>query len=347
MAKIMTEEQKDAYLKSVGLKSESSQPRITLDKINSFGDKESLKGMLVRMGKYNKMLKERITFINDSLTATVPFTRENLYLFCAYTGCGKSTIAANISYPLWKQGKKILVLSNEESAHDVIFRIACLELGYNFNDWKKGKMTKEEQIRASQLMPVITQFVKVIDVEESNGLTTRVEGVKDALEQVKNQDFSCVLIDYFQLIKYSETDKAKKAYDNLNDLRIWIGQYIKSANVPIVLFVQLYSQSKRQAKGHDLDARIKDCSAIVEPATVIVEVIPNFEEQTTDFVIHKDRFGAAGARITCPFSKGRYLKQVSVKEQAERKLDELVKDIEDGKQPEKRPALVSDLPAKQ
>jgi hypothetical protein len=91
-----------------------------------------------------------------------------------------------------------------------------------------------------------------------------------------------------------------------------------------VLFVQLYSQSKRQSKGHDIDTRIKDCSAIIEPATVIIEVIPNFEDRTTDFVIHKDRFGMAGKRIVCPFEKGRYLKQIDERGIAERKLDNLM-----------------------
>ena len=78
---------------------------VTLDEIESFGDNSSLKEMVVDISKYRSMLKERITFINDSLTAAIPFTRENLYLLCAYSGNGKSTVAANVSYPLWQQGK--------------------------------------------------------------------------------------------------------------------------------------------------------------------------------------------------------------------------------------------------
>ncbi len=280
---------------------------VALENIEKFGDKDSIRSMLENILKYNEMLKQKITLINDSLTAAIPFTRENLYLFCAYTGSGKSTVSANIVYPLWKQGKKVLVLSNEESEQDIIFRIAALELGLNFNDYKKGVMPAEDQMRALRLFPDITKFVKVIDVTYKNGLTTKVEGIKRALEAVqKEESYSCVLIDYFQLIKYSVEDPKKKAYDNLNDLRIWLGQYIKKSTMPIVLFAQLYSMSKRGG-AKDIDARIKDCSAIVEPATVIVEVIPNFEAKTTSFLIHKDRFGVAGVRIECAFEKGRYV----------------------------------------
>lgn len=330
MAKL-SKEQQDLFLQKVGLKpnAETEAMTVTFDDVNNFGDKESLREMVVDIAKYNKMLDERITLVNESLTAAIPFTRENLYLFCAYTGSGKSTVAANISYPLWKQQKKVLVISNEESKQDVLFRIACLDLGFNFNDYKKGSMPAENQRAAIALFPEISQYVKVLDVTYKEGLTTKLEGIKSALDAIKTSDYSCVLIDYFQLIKYSVSDKSKKTYEVLNDLRVWLGLYIKRSNVPIVLFAQLYSQSKRQAKGHDIDTRIKECSAIVEPATVIIEVIPNFEERTTDFVIHKDRFGAAGARIMCPFEKGRYLKHLDVREQAVRKLDSLMEDIKD------------------
>lgn len=320
----ISKELKDAILNKA--QHNAQQNEVSFEEVDSFGNKESLSEMLRDIGRYNKMLGERITLINDSITATIPFTRENLYLFCAYTGTGKSTVAANISYPLWKQGKKVLVLSNEESDNDVIFRIACLELGLSFNDYKKGEMPVEQQKQVLRLFPDITKFVKVLDVTFKNGLTTKVEGVKSALEAVKTSDYSCVLIDYYQLIKYSTTDKTKTAYENLNDLRVWLGQYIKSSNVPVALFVQLYSVSKRGG-AKDIDARIKDCSAIVEPATVIIEVVPNYEDETSEFIIMKDRFGKAGKKIVCPFDKGRYLNALNKQELAERRLDRLKVDV--------------------
>lgn len=292
---------------------------VSLDEIESFGDRDSLREMLVDIQKYNKMLQERITLVNDALSAAIPFTRENLYLFCAYTGSGKSTVAANISYPLWKQQKKILVISNEESKQDIYFRIACLELGLNFNAYKKGEMPIEDQMKVMAIFPQLSPFIKIIDVNYKDGLTTKLEGVKNALEAVRKEDgYSCVMIDYYQLIKFSVDDRSKTTYENLNDLRVWLGQYIKNASMPVVLFVQLYSMSKR-GNAKDIDARIKECSAVVEPATVIIEVIPNFESQTSDFVIHKDRFGRAGQKIVCGFEKGRYTK-ISQDEVVEREM---------------------------
>jgi len=279
---------------------------LSFEDIDSFGDKESIMDMVRSVGAYNKMLDEKITLINAPLTASIPFTRENLYLFCAYTGSGKSTVAANISYPLWKEGKKILVISNEETQTDVLFRIGCLELGFNFNDYKKGTMPHDMQKQVMLLFPQISKFVKVLDIAHKEGLMSKIEGVKKALESIKDKDYSCAMIDYYQLVQSSISDPSKTRYDVLNELRLYLGQYIKSANLPIVLFVQLYSQGKRPSK--DIDARIKECTAIVEPATVIIEVVPNWDLETSDFVIHKDRFGLAGNKISCGFDKGRFVK---------------------------------------
>lgn len=319
----LTPEQMREQLKLSG-KGSSPEVNVSLQDIEDFGNKESMTTMLTDISKYKKMLAERITLINDSLSATIPFTRENFYLFCAYTGSGKSTVAANITYPLWKQKKKTLVITNEESQQDVLFRIASLELGLNFNDYKKGNMSNEDIMRVISLFPEITEYVKVLDVNYQDGLTTKVEGIKKALEAVKKEDsYSCVLIDYFQLIKYSIKDSKKTAYENLNDLRVWIGQYIKGSTMPVVMFAQLYSVSKKGG-AKDIDTRIKDCSAIVEPATVIIEVVPNFDSQTSDFIIHKDRFGRAGSKITCGFERGRYV-MVTPDEVVQRELDSKLK----------------------
>jgi len=284
---------------------DDSDISVSLDEIDSFGDKQSILEMFDSIKQYNRMLQERITFINPHLTKLIPFTRENLYLMCAYTGNGKSTIAANISYPLWQQGKKVLVIANEESKSDVLYRIACLHLGYNFNTWKKGQMPAPQQKECVKLFPAISKYVKVLDVVYKNGLTTKLEGVINALEAVQSADFSCCLIDYYQLIVNSVEDPSKGRYDVLNKLRIYLQRYIKKSNIPIVLFAQLHSMGKRS--NVELDSRVKECPAILEAATVVVECIPNFDLKKTDFLIKKDRFGLQGTKIECGFENGKFV----------------------------------------
>jgi len=309
----------------IGLNKDPIDISVSFDEIDSFGDNESIKAMYASIASYNKMIQERITFINPALTAAVPFTRENLYLICAYTGSGKSTIAANISHPLWKEGKKVLVIANEEAEQDVLYRIACLELGYNFNDYKKGSMPVQQQVECIKLFATIAKYVKVLDVNYKDGLTTRYEGVRNALEAVKTKDYSCVLIDYFQLIRYSVADPSKGTYNVLDDFRIFLGQYIKQSNIPVVLFAQLHSLGKRN--NTELDSRIKECPGILEPSTVVLEVTPDFENKTTIFNIKKDRFGFQGQRIECAFEKGKYVEMTPehIEKVKRAKIDQLMK----------------------
>lgn len=310
---------------------------VSLDEVEAFGNKQSISKMYQDISSYNKMLKEKITFINPALSAAIPFTRENMYLICAYTGNGKSTIAANISHPLWKEGKKTLVISNEEPQQDVMYRIACLELGYNFNDYKKGTMPMAHQKGCALLFPEISKYVKVIDVNYKGGLSTKIEGVKNALEAVKNADYSAVMIDYFQLIQYSVGDPGRSRYNVLNDLRIWLGQYIRSSNIPVVMFAQLHSMAKRT--NVELDSRIKECPGILEPSTVVLEVVPDFENKTTTFLIKKDRFGFQGMRIECGFDKGRYIEMsaehilATQQDKVDELMDKVVSDASDQKTP--------------
>lgn len=326
----VSEDFRSKILKNAGLATneELQQCSVTLDEINNFGNSNSIKEMYTSIASYNRMLDEKITFINSELTELIPFTRENLYLIAGYSGNGKSSIAANISFALYKEKKKTLVIANEEPKQDILFRLACLELGYNFNDYKKGNMSIDTQKECLKLFPEICKYVKILDVTYKDGFTTKYEGIVCALENVKSADFSAVLIDYYQLVQYSMNDKRKGRYDVLNDLRIYLQRYIRSSNIPVVLFAQLHSIGKRN--NPELDSRVKECPAIIEAATVIIEIIPNFEEKSTYFLIKKDRFGLQGEKITCGFDRGRFVKYTDdFKKKVElAKVSKSLKDIE-------------------
>lgn len=336
MSKIPQTEQ-DAILAKAGIGSGEKLKAMnaSVDEMRNFGSKDAVKRMVADMARHSRHLRERLTLINDSLTKAIPLTRENLYLFCAYTGSGKSTIAANISRPLWKQGKKVLVISNEEKKTDIVMRIACMEVGADFKDYKNDTMSPEQKLACVSHMLSIEKHVNIFDVEDPR--VHRIEGVKNLLEAAKLEDYSCILIDYFQLVKYSETDLRKEPYNVLMQFKDYLGPYAKASNAPIVLFVQLHSLSKRPAKGTELDNRIKECSFILEPASVVIEVIPNFKYKTTSFAICKDRFfGRSGKKIVCPFVDGQYMeafanKLALVEYQAKCKLDKITKeeDMED------------------
>lgn len=320
----------DAILKKNGKgPTDNSDVGVSFDEVDNFGNEESIKEMYASVASYNKMLQERITFINSSLTKVIPFTRENLYVICAFTGSGKTTIGANILHPIWKEGKKALIVSNEESKQDILYRVACIELGHNFNEYKKGIMPQNHQIECLKLFPEISKFIKILDASYKDNLTAKLEGVKNALTAVTQTDYSCVLIDYYQLIQKSIEDSSRSRYDVLNDLRIFLQGYIQRSAIPVVIFAQLHSLSKRA--GVDLDQRVKECPAILDSATVVLEIVPNFDDKTTDILIKKDRFGSTGKKLTVAFDKGKFIDLTDEHRNriAQEKLDDILDKAEE------------------
>jgi hypothetical protein len=57
---------------------------------------------------------------------------------------------------------------------------------------------------------------------------------------------------------------------------------------------------------------------------------PNFEDRTTDFILHKDRFGLAGNKIKTLFDRGRFIKydHEAVKSQQNAIVDDIQDKLE-------------------
>lgn len=260
---------------------------------------------------------------------------DKLFLLGDFTVTHNTTCSANIAYPLWQEGKKVLWISNEENAEDIMMRIACLHMRYNFNEYKKGYMSQTNITECIKLFPEIAKFVHIFDVGYKDGITTKIEGIINILEAAKaDGGYSCILMDYFQLIKFSIDNPSRSTYQVLDDLRIYLMRYIKGCNTPVVLFAQLHSLGKRNNK--DLDSRIKDGPTIYEAATVVMELLMDKENLTTEFVIHKDRFGLAGNRIKMSFDRGKLTKYdlEFARKVVDQKLDQItesLKEREEGK----------------
>jgi len=254
---------------------------------------------------------------------------DHLYLHGDFTVTHNTSLSANIAYPLWQENKKILWISNEENKEDIMMRIACLHYRYTFNDYKKGYMEESKIGDCMKLFPTIAKYVHIFDVGYRDGLTTKVEAIMNILEAAKAENqYSCILLDYYQLVKFSINNPTKSAFQVLDDFRIFLMRYIKGCNIPVVLFAQLHSIGKRNNKA--LDSRIKDGPTIYEAATVVMEIVPDFEKSTTDVIIHKDRFGLAGNRLLLGFDKGKFVRHTpefsrSVTEQA---LDKMQREVE-------------------
>lgn len=274
------------------------------------------------------ILKQALTFVNIGLTDAVPFARGSLYLIGGVSGHGKSTTAANVSFPLWKEGKKVLVLSNEESDENVVARIACLDLQVDFNAWRNDTLNHVQRSLVDRKLIEVLEKVTVIGTD-TPGLTNTLEGIQMVLEKYKNSDYSCILIDFFQNIGASTKNPTMERTPILMAFKAFITTYVVQAKMPVVLFAQLMPLPQ-DAHDRQFEVRIKWCKGIYEAATTALEIVRIPSQQKTVFVIDKDRFGKAGRSIDCNFKNGRY-EFSDPRREVEQKVEEMaaakVKDV--------------------
>lgn len=249
-------------------------------------------------------IKNKLPFITKELTNFVPLYAPSLILIGATTGAGKTTVATNIVYRLMKFNRKSLIISNEELKSDSLNRIASLKLGYNIN--KREDFTNEMEAKLREERRNVGEYVRIVDPEyrEIPGVSTSVEGIEAILKSLSEQEkfYDCIILDYYQKVTDSHLPNAKQ-YEVLSDLTNTLDHYYKIIKAPIIVLAQLHPDQKGEAT---FESRIKCGKSILISSTFALEVKPNKEEEVTEWICHKHRFGQAGKSLRTKWVKGQY-----------------------------------------
>lgn len=264
----------------------------------SYTTEEDLKRMANLQQEVTESLGKRMTFITPELTKIVPFHYPNLLLFGACTGKGKSTIAANIAYALFKENKRTLILSNEEVELSVFNRVASLDLGYNYNHNQSFTATQIQKL--SETRAKLKHHLTVVDLERSVGGTSSVEGMSEIFSKLSSGEYQydCVIVDYYQKVSHSEKSQG---WETLREFTNLLDNAYKTVKSPIVVLAQLNINTDLEFEG-----RIKFGRSIIMASTFAMEVSADFPNNQTTWTCHKARFGEAGVSINTNWKSGRY-----------------------------------------
>lgn len=232
------------------------------------------------------MSKLAKTFINYEVTKSVPMIQGGVYVVGSFSGAGKSTVCANIALPLLQQGEKVLWVSSEHTEADTTMRMACLEVGLNFNDYLKGNMPEYKQREAMALFKRI-----------KTGLIVRKYEADDFPSLMRwsiDMKHSCVLVDH---VAPEDVKNIEKAISQLRKHK-----EDGSEEVPAVV---LFINSTRRNKTTETFMSGVDCLNI-DP-DVVLEVVPNVINREVSIIIHKNNMGPHGYRINLRFVNGMYV----------------------------------------
>lgn len=273
-----------------------------------------------------------VEFMYPEMNHFVQLAPGSLALICASTGTGKSTLTANITYGLLRDGKKILILANEEKRTDVAARISCLQLDVSIHDYKR-KDGLPEVVKKMVLDNIANLDPKqlaiiALDYRDDQRYVTSPEGMEAILNHAVGK-YDAVIIDYYQNINHSINNPGYQAHE-ANEMFAKSVDYIKNKiGCPIIMMAQI------RRGDEDYKVRLEGRRLILNKCTDIFEVKIDKANKRSLMICHKDRWlGNQGEEQFIGYKAGKFVPytrefEEDVRSSVVNKIDSLADDKND------------------
>jgi replicative DNA helicase len=288
------------------------------------------KRLIGRLEKDAILIRQAVTFVNPVLSAIAPLCPGAITLIGASSGTGKSTTAAAIANSLYSEKRKTFVISNEETEARVLARVACAELGIDFNLYIQDKLPREVRKQVAAEIQKIEPYVTVADDPIAS---TTVESIQRLLQEIdKSGAYACVVVDFLQRIIKSTAIPSAERTQVLYNFKDMITDYAQHAKTPVVVMTQLIPLPSDEVE-RNVETRIKWVRGFYEAAATVIEVIKIKGLPVSTFYVAKGRFTQADVSVSCRYDSGKfsYLSKSELQKLKDslalEKLDSLIKDI--------------------
>jgi len=257
-------------------------------------------------------LKDTLPCITERLTKVIPLYGVNSVLIAAESGQGKSSIAGNICLPILNQGKRILYISTEERATDIMNRIVALRRGWNINarrtwtdNMRQARDADIDKLVDDNQLVLVDNYTPNADETVFLDCTTK-EGFKTALHTMEkeNEKFDLLVVDYISKINSSSKSSELQEYLVLEEVIRYIEEWGKRNSVPSVVFTQL---KPSVAESTQFEQRLVASKRILRYVTMAIEIKTDYENKLSTWICRKNRDEGVMFRKTLRYDKGRFV----------------------------------------
>lgn len=276
--------------------------KLSSESLNSL-DAEKLLAMKQTNSEYFESAKSAPLFILPDFRYLVIPAVKNIILVAAPSGNGKGTVCANAIYSFIGQGKRVLVISNEELANDVFNRVTCLMKGWAYT--KHNNYTDEQVKILNDNYAILNPSLTVVDGNMAE--TSSIDGIQVLLEdlyKMKNH-YDLVIIDYYQNIDHSTKNPKLDINDTQSRFVKFLDRFKNKYPAPILLLAQVAVETRQDRRS--FKERIEGRKLVMNVATVAIELVTDHAECRTEWIFHKSRFSSAGVRLSTGWDRGLYV----------------------------------------
>lgn len=263
-----------------------------------------------------------VEFLYPDLDDFIQLAPGSLALVCAATGTGKSTLTANIAYSLIRQGKRVLIIANEEKRTDVAARISCLQLDVNIHKYK-AKNGLPDTVK-TLVLDNIKNFnsdqlsIVALDFNNDSRVVTSPEGMRALLKGVierrdTEEAYDAIIIDYYQNINQSIDNPNLQPHEANEIFAKEIDHTKNEVGCPIIMMAQI------RRGDDDFKVRLEGRRLILNKCTDVFEMKIDKAYNRSLMICHKDRWlGNQGEERHIGYEYGKYVPYTKDFEEATR-----------------------------
>lgn len=236
--------------------------------------------------------------------------KTGLYVIGARPGMGKTTVALNLATYIAAVGRKVLFVSLEMDAIQIVTKRISIGTGLPFSALYNGRISDEDEELINRAADRISQMQ--LDVVDSG-----IGSVADLASFLQLHQYDAVFVDYLGILAPAADDLQKPRYEQITNISMNLKKLAKQLHVPIVTLSQLNRESTSKSNKRPTLTDLRDSGAIEQDAdgVILLYRAGYFETEKPDvepieFIVAKNRHGETGTvQLTWHASSGRVYEQ--------------------------------------
>lgn len=189
-------------------------------------------------------------------------------IIAARPSAGKSIVLLDIAKNTAKLGKKVLFLSLEMPAEDLVFRaISSEDSEYKYSDLMNYRVTREQ---VDKIKKGDSALIRSLPIKFYDGNNRDVDYLSQLItKEVLGNKVEMVCIDYLQLMKCNAI-RNKEDFAQVNEVSSRLQQLAKDLKIPIITLSQLSRAVESRQDKRPMMSDIRSSGNIEQDASVVI-----------------------------------------------------------------------------